>query len=82
MLKLRKYIYGLRQSADHLHKIFAKWLANYGFVNIDSDGVTLMKEGERGDRSPSKLILTIHVDDGLAAMQARDEGASAFVLLP
>ena len=67
VLKLRKYIYGLRQSAAHWHKMFAKWLADYGFVNIDSDGVTWMKEGKRDDGSPSKLLLTIHVDDGLAA---------------
>ena len=37
VLKLRKYIYGLKQSAAHWHKMFAAWLTEYGFQNIDSD---------------------------------------------
>ena len=37
VLKLRKYIYGLRQSTSHWHKLFADWLTNYGFSNIDHD---------------------------------------------
>jgi hypothetical protein len=36
VLKLKKYIYGLRQSAYHWHRLFAKWLTNYGYENIDS----------------------------------------------
>ena len=42
-------------------------LTEYGFKNIDSDGVTWMKEEVRSSDAPSKLLLTIHVDDGLAA---------------
>ena len=67
MLKLKKYIYGLRQSAFHWHQLFAKWLANYGFENIDSDGVTWVKTDTNGSGSSNKLLLTVHVDDGLAA---------------
>jgi hypothetical protein len=43
VLKLKKYIYRLRQSAFHWHQLFSKWLANHGFENIDSDGVTWVK---------------------------------------
>ena len=67
VLKLKKYIYGLRQSAFHWHQLFAKWLTNYGFENIDSDGVTWVKTDTNGSGSSSKLLLTVHVDDGLAA---------------
>ena len=67
VLKLRKYIYGLRQSASHWHKLFASWLEAYSFENIDSDGVTWVKNGAGRDGVPTKLLLTVHVDDGLAA---------------
>jgi hypothetical protein len=71
VLKLKKYIYGLRQSAFHWHQLFAKWLANYGFENIDSDGVTWVKNGTKECGSSNKLLLTVHVDDGLAACALR-----------
>jgi hypothetical protein len=70
-LKCLRYIYGLRQSAAHWHKLFAKWLKDYGFENINSDGVTWSMTGRKKDGTPSKLLLTVHVDnvndDGLAA---------------
>jgi hypothetical protein len=65
VLKLKKYIYGLRQSAFHWHQLFAKWLTNYGFKNIDSDGVTWVKTDANGSGSTNKLLLTVHVDEGL-----------------
>jgi hypothetical protein len=73
VLKLKKYIYGLRHSAFHWHQLFAKWLANYGFENIDSDGVTVtwVKTDTKGCGSSGKLLLTVHVDDGLAACALR-----------
>ena len=73
VLKLKKYIYGLRHSAFHWHQLFAKWLANYGFENIDSDGVTVtwVKTDTKGCGSSGKLLLTVHVDDGLSACALR-----------
>jgi hypothetical protein len=72
VLKLRKYIYGLRQSAAQWHRLFATWLKDYGFENIDTDGVTWVKNGVKKDGQPSKLMLTVHVDDGLAACNDPD----------
>ena len=71
-LKCLRYIYGLRQSAAHWHKLFSKWLKDYGFENIDSDGVTWSMTGKKSDGTPSKLLLTVHVDDGLAACNDPD----------
>ena len=71
-LKCLRYIYGLRQSAAPWHKLFAKWLKDYGFENIDSDWVTWSMTDRKSDGTPSKLLLTVHVDDGLAACNDPD----------
>ena len=34
---------------------------------MDNDGVTFVKNVKKGDESVSKILLSIHVDDGLAA---------------
>ena len=47
--------------------MFVKWLLDYGFVNVDNDGVTFVKNVNKDDGTQSKILLSIHVDDGLAA---------------
>ena len=47
--------------------MFVKWLLDYGFVNVDNDGVTFVKNVKIEDRNVSKILLSIHVDDGPAA---------------
>ena len=54
--------------------MFVKWLLDYGFVNVDNDGVTSVKNVNNdvfdkwigSDGTQSKILLSIHVDDGLA----------------
>ena len=65
-LKCLKLIYGLKQAAAGWNKMFAKWLKQHNFYNLDGDGVTFMKEENRNGKM-CKLLLTVHVDDGLAA---------------
>ena len=55
--------------------MFVKWLLDYGFVNVDNDGVTSVKNVNNdvfdkwigSDGTQSKILLSIHVDDGLVA---------------
>jgi len=47
--------------------MFVKWLLDYGFTNVDNDGVTFVKNVRKDNGSLSKILLSIHVDDGLAA---------------
>ena len=47
--------------------MFVKWLLDYGFVNVDNDGVTFVKNVNKDDGTKSKILMSIHVDDGLAA---------------
>lgn len=41
--------------------------SQHGFENLDTDGVTFIKQRTNADKSVSKMMLSIHVDDGLAA---------------
>ena len=66
-LKCRSYVYGLKQSAARWHELFSGWLSQHGFENLDTDGVTFIKQQTNADKSVSKIMLSIHVDDGLAA---------------
>ena len=45
--------------------MFVKWLLDYGFVNVDNDGVTFIKNVNENDGTKSRILLSIHVDDGL-----------------
>ena len=42
-------------------------MLNYGFVNVDNDGVTFVKNVNKDNGTKSKILVSIHVDDGLAA---------------
>jgi len=47
--------------------MFVKWLLDYDFVNVHNDGVTFVKNVNKNDGTQSKILLSIHVDDGLVA---------------
>ena len=65
--KCRSYVYGLKQSAARWHELFSTWLKDYGFENLDEDGVTFIKRQRDQHGTESKIVLSMHVDDGLAA---------------
>jgi len=44
-----------------------KWLLDNGFINVDNDGVTFIKNVNKDDGSVSNILQSIHMDDGLAA---------------
>jgi len=67
VLQCRRLIYGLKQAAHGWNQMFVKWLLGYGFVNVDNDAVTYVKNVNKDDGTKSKILLSIHVDDGLAA---------------
>lgn len=62
VIKLRKSLYGLRQSPGLFHDSLEAWLRNYGFKAINEDG-TIFKLV----RGHEHVILTLFVDDGLCA---------------
>ena len=66
-LRCLKLLYGLKQSAYGFHELISGWLKDHGFKNLDTDGVTFMKEVTKADGTTSKIILTIHVDDAIVA---------------
>ena len=66
-LKCRRLLYGLKQSASGWNQMFSKWLINYGFTNIDEDGMTYVKTQKNQSGKESNILLSIHVDDGIAA---------------
>jgi hypothetical protein len=47
--------------------MYVKWLLDYGFVNVDNNGVTFVKDVNKDDRTESKILMSIHVGGGLAA---------------
>eukprot|EP00961_Rhodomonas_salina_P291552 3932102-Rhodomonas_salina.1 len=65
--RLRRSLYGLKQAPLEFHGLFEKWLLNYGFKPIGGDRVTfLYREGT------SVILLSIYVDDGIAACNNRE----------
>jgi len=66
-LQFRRLIYGLKQAAHGWNQMLVTWPLDYGFINVDNDGVTFVKNVKKDDGSVSKIFLSIHVDDGLAA---------------
>jgi len=66
-LRCLKLLYGLKQSAYGFHEPISAWLKDHGFQDLDTDGVTYIKEVKKADGTMSKIILTIHVDDATAA---------------
>jgi hypothetical protein len=60
-LKCRRLLYGLKQSASGWNQMFSKWLTDYGFYNIDGDGVTYVMTMKNEQGVDSKILLSIHV---------------------
>ena len=67
VLKCRRLIYGLKQSAAGWSATINKWFKEHGFHNVDGDGVTFMKERSNADGSKSKIMLALWVDDAICA---------------
>lgn len=61
-IKLRKSLYGLRQSPGLFHDTLESWLVNYGFQPVNEDG-TIFKL----IRGQEQILLSLFVDDGLCA---------------
>eukprot|EP00961_Rhodomonas_salina_P008049 109247-Rhodomonas_salina.2 len=61
-IRLRKSLYGLRQSPGLFHDSLEAWLLDYGFKPINEDG-TIFKL----TRCKESIILSLFVDDGLCA---------------
>jgi len=66
-LRCLKHLYGLKQSAYGSHELISGWFNNHRFNNLDTDGVTFMKEVQKADDTAFKIILTIHVNDAIVA---------------
>eukprot|EP00286_Rhodomonas_abbreviata_P014033 CAMPEP_0181339602 /NCGR_PEP_ID=MMETSP1101-20121128/29358_1 /TAXON_ID=46948 /ORGANISM="Rhodomonas abbreviata, Strain Caron Lab Isolate" /LENGTH=1796 /DNA_ID=CAMNT_0023450611 /DNA_START=148 /DNA_END=5539 /DNA_ORIENTATION=+ len=65
-IKLKKSLYGLRQSPGLFHDTLEQWLRNYGFRAIDDDG-TIFKL----TRGRETVLLSLFVDDGLCATNSQ-----------
>ena len=70
-LKCVKFIYGLKQPVAGWNKLLASWLKQNQFYNLDGDGVTFLKEQTINGKK-CKLLLTVHVDDGLTVCNDED----------
>jgi hypothetical protein len=61
-IKLKKSLYGLRQSPGLFHDTLEAWLLAYGFKPIGADGVIF-----KLTRGRETILLSLYVDDGLCA---------------
>eukprot|EP00961_Rhodomonas_salina_P159764 2151819-Rhodomonas_salina.2 len=65
--RLRKSLFGLKQAPSAFHGLFETWLLKYCFKPIRGDRVTfLYREGT------SVILLSIYVDDGIAACNNKE----------
>lgn len=62
VLRLKKSLYGLKQSPGLFHESLEQWLKDYGFRSIDPEGTLF-----RLDRPQGYILLSLFVDDGLCA---------------
>ena len=64
VLKLKKMLYGLKNSAaawsDHINSC----MVAHGYKNVDGDGVTFVKSKNHSNGRSSGTIIGLHVDDG------------------
>eukprot|EP00961_Rhodomonas_salina_P242944 3282171-Rhodomonas_salina.1 len=60
--KLLHSLYRLKQAPFAFHSLFEAWLLRYGFTAIGGDRVTFLLR-----RGTSVVLLSIYVDDGIAA---------------
>jgi hypothetical protein len=67
VLRCLKYQYGLKNSALAWNEHLNAWMARHGYSNVDGDCVTFMKSVRKEDGTSSKIIIGMHVDDGIVA---------------
>ena len=72
VLRLRKMLYGLKNSAFAWNEHFTKWMKDHGFTNVDGDGVTFVKIENQRNGSSNKLIVGMHVDDGIVCASSKE----------
>jgi hypothetical protein len=72
VLRLHKMLYGLKNSAFVWNEDFTKWMNDHRFTNVDGDGVTFVKIENQRDGSINKMIVTIHVDDGIVYVSSEE----------
>ena len=72
VLRLRKMLYGLKNSAFAWNEHFTKWMIKHGFNNVDGDGVTFVKFENQRNGSISKLIIGMYVDDGIVCASNKE----------
>lgn len=65
VLRIRQMLYGLKNSAFTWNEHFTKWMKDHGFSNVDGDGVTFIKIENQRDGTIDKLIVGMHLDDGI-----------------
>ena len=66
--KLKKSLYGLKQAPRCWNKHFSSFLITHGFKVTESDPCLFIRENEN-----SKILLALHVDDGLIASSSKEE---------
>jgi len=67
VLRCLKYQYGLKNSALPWNEHLNAWMARHGYTNVDGDCVTFMKSVHRDNGTKSRIIIGMHVDDGIVA---------------
>ncbi|TYJ51794.1 hypothetical protein B9479_007610 [Cryptococcus floricola] len=67
VLRLRKSLYGLKQSPRCFNQAFDKWLRSQGFTSSRADSCLYFRR-----RNGAWLLLSVHVDDQLIASNSRD----------
>jgi hypothetical protein len=72
VLRLRKMLYGLKNSTFAWNEHFTKWMKDHGFTNVDGDGVTFVKIENQRNGSSNKLIVGMHVDDGIVCASSKE----------
>jgi hypothetical protein len=65
VIKLRKMLYGLKNSAMAWSEHINSWMHNHEYDNIDGDGVTFVKNDTRPGGGSSRIIIGLHVDDSV-----------------
>ena len=69
VLRLRKSLYGLKQSPRCFNKKLDSWLKSQGLAPTRADSCIYVRHGSKGEL----LMLSVHVDDQLVACNNRQE---------
>ncbi len=72
VLRLHKMLYGLKNSSFVWNEHFTKWMKDHRFTYVDGDGVTFVKIENQRDGSIKKMIVGMHVDDGIVCVSSEE----------